>query len=78
MKFKDPIKPKERKESKEPWDFKKPTYDQARAGNIYAGDTYGSGFTNPIGTEKSSGISASPVPQNTFRYPAHECIDEEV
>ena len=75
MKFKNPILPKERKDSKEPWDFKKPTYDQARAGNIFAGDTYGSGFINPVGTTKAPRTSV--VPQDSFRYPAHECIDEQ-
>jgi len=75
MKFKDPIAPKERKQSKEPWDFKKPTYDQARAGNIFAGDSYGSGFTNPVGTTSTPRTSI--LPQESYRYPAHECIDGE-
>ena len=77
MKFKNPILPKERKDSKEPWDFKKPTYDQARAGNIFAGDTFGSGFINPVGTESASGIESSPVPQKSSRYTVEECIDEQ-
>ena len=78
MKFKNPIEPKEKLQSTGQWDFMKPSYDQARAGNIYAGDDYGSGFTNPVGKFKADGINSSPVPQKSFRYPAHECIDEQI
>lgn len=76
--FKDRLKPKERKESKEPWDFKKPTYDQARAGNIFAGDEYGTGVNQPVGKFAAAGVESGPIPQKSFKFPAHECIDGEV
>lgn len=76
--FKDRLKPKERKQSKMPWDFQKPTYDQARAGNIYAGDDYGSGVTQPVGKFQDAGVESGPIPQNSFKFPARECIDGEI
>jgi hypothetical protein len=76
MKFKDRLRPKERKQSKEPWDFKKPTYDQARAGSISAGDSYGLGVTQPVGTDSVSSIS--PIPKGCYRFSADAVIDGEV
>ncbi len=75
--FKNPIAPKERKESKEPWDFKKPTYDQARAGNIFAGDQYGVGYNQPIGKFSASGPMSGPVPYGCSRFSVESVIDGE-
>lgn len=62
--FKDPIAVKERKSSK---DFVGPTKDQATTGRyMRAGDDYGSGHKNPVGTEKVS--NKSPIPRRSFCY----------
>lgn len=78
MKFKDRLRPKERRESKEPWDFKKPTYDQARAGNICAGDEYGVGVNQPVGKFEASGPMSGPIPYGCSRFSADAVIDGEV
>lgn len=62
--FKDPIAPKERVCSK---DFKGPTKEEATTGRyMSAGDNYGSGFKNPVGSDKVS--SKSPIPRKPSRH----------
>jgi len=61
MVFKDRIAPKERKSSKT---FAAPTKDQAFSGKFMAaGDDYGVGFAQPIGTTKET--SKLYVPQES-------------
>jgi len=56
--FKNRIAPKERKAGKA---FVAPTKEQATTGLfLHAGDNYGSGYTQPVGTHKAS--SKGPIP----------------
>lgn len=43
-----------------PWDFRGPQYDQRSSCFIQAGTNYGTGVTNPVGKERSSGSLAVP------------------
>ena len=67
-KFKDPIAYKERLASKT---FAAPTKEKATTGYFMAaGDNYGVGFRNPIGSEKVK--TEGPIPQKSFAF---ECKD---
>jgi hypothetical protein len=66
MKFKDPIQPKKRTASK---DFVAPTRDQATTGRfMQAGDNYGTGFNQPVGSTKVSSKPA--MPMKAFHFSA--------
>lgn len=68
--FKDALEVKERKASKT---FAAPTQARATTGYFMAaGDSYGVGHRNPIGTEKQS--SESPIPQKAFAFTCAEAI----
>lgn len=67
--FKNPISPKKgTKEPKNPWNFEAPKYDDRNL--LSAGTNYGSGFLNPVGTEKVS--TNSPVPMGCRRVDIDE------
>lgn len=59
--FKDPIAPivKEQKK-KNPWDFTAPCYDERNM--ISAGDSYGMGFTQPVGHKGNPKERADTLP----------------
>ena len=59
--FKDPIAPKERKSADRPWSYKAPEYDKRTSHFVSAGDNYGVGFKQPVGSEKISSDYAVPV-----------------
>lgn len=68
--FNDPIAPKERTSSRV---FAAPTKEQATTGSFMdAGDNYGVGFVNPIGSKKSS--SKSPIPQESKCFPSDQVL----
>lgn len=58
--FKDPIKVKEGKHVKSPWNFDQPCYDERTSSYVNAGSHYGVGHRQPVGTEKHTGKSAIP------------------
>lgn len=65
MAFKDPIKPKYRKSSK---NFIAPRKEQATTGTwMTPGDDYGVGFRVPVGKERVSSVSAVPMESKMFR-----------
>jgi hypothetical protein len=66
--FKDRLEIKEQREMEKPkdgkgtfWDFRAPCYDQRSSNFVNAGTHYGSGRTQPIGTEKQSDKYAVPL-----------------
>ena len=59
--LKDPDKVKVKTGGKYPFDFKAPTYDNRTSGSISAGDYYGVGIRQPVGTEKYSGVESGPI-----------------
>ncbi len=71
-KFKDPIAYSKRSTSKS---FVAPTKEQATTGRFMdAGDYYGVGHKQPVGTEKMS--DKSPIPQKAFCFKEAEAIRE--
>ena len=59
--FKNPISPRLKEQKKKsPWNFESPCYDDRNM--ISAGDNYGKGFKNPVGTFKASNEN-SPIPK---------------
>lgn len=68
----DPIRPKERKADKE---FAAPTKAIATTGYFMsAGDLHGSGFKNPVGTEKVRSVKEGPIPQESACFRCEEAI----
>jgi hypothetical protein len=68
--FKDPIAYKKRTTS---YDFAAPRKERATTGRFMdAGDNYGVGHTQPVGTEKMS--AKSPIPQKAFCFDPDEAI----
>lgn len=59
--FKNPIAPKEKKSSDRPWSYKAPDYDQRSSHGVSAGDNYGVGFNQPIGSETITQSYAVPT-----------------
>lgn len=59
--FKDPIEPREKKSAERPFSYKNPGYDQRTSHFISAGDNYGVGFNQPLGSEKIASDYAVPV-----------------
>ena len=69
-KFKDPIGYSKRESS---YDFVGPRKEQATTGRFMdAGDNYGVGHKQPIGSEKVS--EKSPIPQKAFAFHPGETI----
>ena len=59
--FKNPISPKVKQEKKKnPWDFTAPCYDQRNM--VSAGDSYGTGFKNPVGHKGPSKEKVDTLP----------------
>ena len=55
--------------------FSAPRKEQTTTGRFMSsGSNYGSGFTNPVGTEKARGIDKGPIPQGCAAFPAGEAI----
>ena len=72
--FKDPIRPLEKVDGRTEWSFKAPRYDQRTSCSIPGGDSYGVGFTNPIGTTKVSPMSSGPIPQESMCFSPDDVI----
>lgn len=72
--FKDPIRPTEKVNGTKEWSFKAPAYDQRTSCSIPGGDSYGVGFTNPIGTTKVTPITSGPIPQKSMCFSPDEVI----
>lgn len=49
--FHDPIKVKEGKKMKAPWNFDQPQYDERSSCYVNAGSHYGVGHNQPVGSE---------------------------
>ncbi len=49
--FKDPIKDKEPRAKKNPWNFEAPQYDQRSGCFVEAGDDHGIGHRQPVGRQ---------------------------
>lgn len=77
MPFKDPIRPRQKKQdTPKEWNFKAPSYDNRTSCSISAGDDYGIGFRTPVGKEKASGLSSGPIPQKAQAYDPHVIFDK--
>ena len=59
--FKDRLQVKKKEHGDRPWSFKAPDYDKRTSCFVSAGDDYGVGVNQPVGTEKVSGSYAVPV-----------------
>lgn len=74
-KFHDPIAPKKKEDGKAPWSFKSPSYDNRSSCSIKAGDDYGIGFRQPVGSMSDKG--KSPIPMKAMRMSADEVVEGE-
>lgn len=75
--LKDPIAVKGKKNGMYPWDYAAPTKDQAHSGVLSAGDNYGTGHRQPVGSEKVSGVEAGPIPQSSKCWSPNEIFRSE-
>lgn len=68
----DRLKVREKEDGREEWSFKAPSYDNRTSHSIPAGNYYGSGVKNPVGTEKCSSMESGPIPQSTYSFSPKE------
>ena len=67
--FKDRIAPKKEEPkncTKSPWNFKAPSYDERHSCFVNAGQKHGTGFNQPVGSEKASKEDAMPMSPKTI------------
>lgn len=76
--FHDPIAPKGKHDGDFPWSFKAPSYDNRTSCSIRAGDDYGVGFKQPVGTEKVTPINKGPIPQSSKCFSPDEVMDSDI
>lgn len=55
-----------------PWTFNAPTKDVAHSGCLSAGNDYGVGIRQPVGTFKASGVESGPIPQQPKSFSPDE------
>lgn len=72
--FKNRIKPTEKVNGQKEWSFKAPGYDQRTSCSIPGGDSYGVGFSNPVGTSKVTPITSGPIPQHAFSFSPDDVV----
>ncbi len=65
--FKDPIKVKDHKKMKSPWDFTCPDYDERSSCYVNAGSHYGVGHNQPVGHEGNPKTSSPMLPQGRVK-----------
>jgi len=75
--LKTPIQPKKKQNGKYPFEFKAPSYDNRTSCSMSAGDDYGIGFRNPVGTHKTSSIESGPIPQKAIAFSPDEVMNED-
>jgi hypothetical protein len=68
------IAPRKKDSGNFPWDFKAPSYDNRSSCSIAAGNDYGIGFTQPIGSMKCKSVESGPIPQKMATYSAERLI----
>lgn len=76
-KFKDRLEVKEKKDGAYPWSFNAPSYDNRTSSSIPAGNYYGIGVPQPVGTFKDSGPEKGPIPQKSFCFKPNEVFSSE-
>lgn len=59
--FKDKLKIKEKKDGEKPFSFDAPHYDKRSSHYMKAGDNYGVGHRQPVGTESHKNFDAVPM-----------------
>ena len=75
--LKDPLAVKKKSNGKWPWGYNAPTKDQAHSGYLSAGDDYGIGRRQPVGTKKVTGVASGPIPQKASCFSPDEIFDYE-
>jgi len=75
--IKSRISPKQKKAGNFPFDFKAPSYDNRTSCSISAGDDYGVGYRQPIGSKKGADYDAGPIPLNSRSFNAQQLIEHE-
>jgi hypothetical protein len=61
--FHDPIKVKQDKKIKSPWNFDCPVYDERSSCYVNAGSHYGTGHNQPVGHKGNPKTSSPALPQ---------------
>lgn len=70
--LKDPIAVKKKVNGIYPWSFIAPTKDGAHSGCLSAGNDYGVGHRQPVGTFKTSSMASGPIPQESKKFSPDE------
>ncbi len=70
----DRIEPRKKEHGKYPFDFKAPSYDNRTSSSMAAGNDYGVGFNQPVGTFKASSLADGPIPRGVHTRNGHEYI----
>lgn len=73
--FKDPISPSKREDGAYPFEFKAPTYDNRTSCSISAGNDYGVGFKQPVGSFKPRNIDQGPIVQHSKAFSPYEVFE---
>ena len=73
--LKDPLEVKSKHNGTFPWSWKAPSYDNRTSSSISAGDDYGIGRKQPVGTEKCSSMESGPIPQHSRSFSPHEIFN---
>jgi hypothetical protein len=70
--LKDRLDPKKRENGKNEWSFRAPSYDNRTSCSISAGNDYGIGVTQPIGSKKVTSIKEGPIQMSPESFSPHE------
>lgn len=71
--LKDPITPRKRaQDGQKEWNYKAPVYDNRTSCSVNAGDSYGTGFRCPTGTDRVSGYESGPIPMKSHVFSPDE------
>lgn len=76
--WKDRIAPRKKDSGKYPFDFKAPSYDNRSSCSMAAGNDYGVGYNQSVGTRKGSalGSGANPVPRGVHTKPLKGFVEK--
>jgi hypothetical protein len=64
----DRTRPRKKEDGRPEWSFKAPCYDNRTSCSIPAGNDYDTGFKQPVGKMKASGMESGPIPQKSVSF----------
>ncbi len=76
--WKDRIAPRKKEHGKYPFDFKAPSYDNRTSCSMAAGNDYGTGFNQRVGSLGATGLDSPscPIPKGVHTKPLKGFIEK--